>query len=275
MEPRQIEALALVVAIICYAAAAVATAVGGMLRANRTLVPLLTAIGLAANLTALGIRGWVAGRLPFASQYEFAMVFASAMVAILFPLAGRGTGSADGSRQPAGELRELKVFVLPIATALLIWAALTPQEIRPLMPALRSGWLTFHVGLAAVSYASFAVAGGAGAMYLLRQHADQQLLARLDQLQYRLIAWGYVGLTLTILTGSVWAYQAWGRYWGWDPKETWSLVTWIVYSIYLHLRLRRGWSRRSCAILSIAALASVIFTFIGVNMLLPGLHSYR
>jgi ABC-type transport system involved in cytochrome c biogenesis permease subunit len=275
MELRQAETLALVVAIVCYAAAAAATALHGVQRACGRVVPLITALGLAANLIAVSIRGWVAGRLPFASQYEFAMVFAAAMVAILYPLAGRSAGSADDSGEPAGELRELKVFVLPIATALLIWAALTPQEIRPLMPALRSGWLTFHVGLAAVSYASFAVAGGAGAMYLVRQHAGEQLLARLDQLQYRLIAWGYVGLTLTILTGSVWAYQAWGRYWGWDPKETWSLVTWIVYSVYLHLRLRRGWSRRSCAILSVAALASVIFTFIGVNLLLPGLHSYR
>ena len=104
------------------------------------------------------------------------------------------------------------------------------------------------------------------------QHIPQP--ERLDVISYRSVCLGMLFLTLTILTGAIWAEQAWGSYWSWDPKETWSLVTWIIYAIYLHLRLRRGWKGKTAAWFAVIGFACVIFTYIGVNTFLPGIHSY-
>jgi cytochrome c-type biogenesis protein CcsB len=242
----------------------------------------LRAAGMACNLGALAWRAARAGRLPLASQYEFALCLGLAIAVIV------------STRAISGRVKHLGAYALPAAALMMALALLSPRELKPLMPALRSPWLTVHVGLAIASYAAFAVAAGAGALYLRGEGRTPRPAGGggasprpaggggaspeatgLDALQYRLVAVGYLGLTMTILSGAVWGHQAWGRYWGWDPKETWSLITWIVYSIYLHLRLRRGWSRRRGAWLAVAAFVCVLFTFVGVNVLLPGLHSYR
>jgi len=150
------------------------------------------------------------------------------------------------------------------------------------VPALKSNWLIVHVITCFVGYASFAVAFGVSTMYLVTQRAPGgggDLLARfpaaevLDELNYQLILFGFVFLTAGIITGAVWANSAWGRYWGWDPKETWSLITWFIYATLLHARMMRGWSGRRVAFLSIGGFMAVLFTYFGVN-LLPGLHSY-
>lgn len=99
-------------------------------------------------------------------------------------------------------------------------------------------------------------------------------LERLDLISYRAIALGFLFLTLVMVTGAIWAEQAWGRYWAWDPKETWSFITWIIYAIYLHLRLTKGWSGKRAAIFSVIGFICVLFTYIGVNTLLPSIHSY-
>jgi cytochrome c-type biogenesis protein CcsB len=147
------------------------------------------------------------------------------------------------------------------------------------MPALRSPWFGVHIGAASISYASFVLAGCAGLKYLLSlkkgETEDSPHLKQIDFFSYRLIALGILMLTIVILSGMVWAEQAWSSFWSWDPKELWSLITWIVYSIYLHQRLRKKWQGKRMAIFAIIAVGVILFTFIGVNTLLPGLHSYR
>jgi cytochrome c-type biogenesis protein CcsB len=137
-----------------------------------------------------------------------------------------------------------------------------------------------------MGYASFAIAGGLGFMYLLKGEKGSDgekpswSLARflpsrdaLDELIYQCAILGFIFLTLGIITGAVWAHYAWGRYWGWDPKETWSLITWLVYAAMLHSRYVRGWRGRRMAVMALVGLACVLFTYLGVNYL-PGLHSY-
>jgi cytochrome c-type biogenesis protein CcsB len=139
------------------------------------------------------------------------------------------------------------------------------------------------VGTAVISYGSFAVAAGLAAMYLIGERQKTGGDGRTvlpnsevcDYLSYRVIAFGYLMLTLVIVTGAIWAKYAWSRYWAWDPKETWSLITWLIYSVYIHLRFNRGWKGKPAAWFAVIGFISVIFTFIGVNNILPSIHSYR
>ena len=159
---------------------------------------------------------------------------------------------------------------------ILSYAALQPREVTELMPALRSAWFGFHIGSAAFSYASFMLAGAAGIRYLLtvRKNPEDERLEQMDYFIYRLIALGLLLLTITILSGAIWAEEAWSSFWTWDPKEVWALITWILYAIYLHLRLGRRKTGTFMAWYAVIAVPVVLFTFIGVNTLLPGLHSY-
>jgi len=237
---------------------------------------LLAAAGFMLHTAALILRTLEGGRAPFSNQFEFASVFAWGIVLAYLVL----------ERQLRFRYRSLGIFVLPVALIVLAYATFLPREIRPLIPALQSGWLKVHVGSAILAYGAFALAFGLALVYLIREHAEYQqrwatLLARiptlplLDQLSRRVVAFGFFMQSLVIITGAIWAEQAWGRFWGWDPKETWSLATWLVYAVYLHTRFARGWQGRRAAWLAIIGFACVLFTYIGVNILLPGLHSYR
>ena len=211
-------------------------------------------------------RGFAAGRLPLANQFEFASAFAWAVTLMGF-LLYRKLGQEG-----------VLTIAMPAAFLILSYAAFQPREIKELMPALRSVWFGLHIGSAAFSYAAFAIAGGLGVGYLmkLRKVADQQDpgLKQMDYLAYRMICLGFLLLTVVIFSGAIWAEQAWSSWWSWDPKETWALITWIFYAIYLHQRLRLKWQGKRMAVLAIVALVLVLFTFAGVNLLLPGLHSY-
>ena len=230
----------------------------------------LQIVSLALHTGALVLRGLAAGRLPMTNQYEFATCFAWALcfVSLVF---------IRKYRFPV-----LSVFAMPIIFLIMGYAAMQSRDIKPLMPALQSGWLAFHVSTAIISYGAFGVSAALGAIFLLRgrirenSFLDQHIPgeAKLDLIAYRSVCLGLLFLTLTILTGAIWAERAWGSYWSWDPKETWSLVTWIIYAVYLHLRLRRGWKGRAAAIFAVVGFVCVIFTYIGVNTLLPGIHSY-
>jgi cytochrome c-type biogenesis protein CcsB len=180
----------------------------------------------------------------------------------------------------------ITTFVYGLAAFLsMAYASLSPNisdAIQPLLPALKSNWLIAHVVACFIGYAAFAIAFGMSIMYLLKiKDTEDQgtLLARLpdftvlDELTHQMIMFGFLFLSIGIITGAVWANSAWGRYWGWDPKETWSLITWFVYATLLHARMMRGWHGRRIAILSIIGFAAVMFTYFGVNYL-PGLHSY-
>jgi cytochrome c-type biogenesis protein CcsB len=176
-------------------------------------------------------------------------------------------------------------FAMALACLALAYASFgaSGKQIEPLIPVLKSNWLIVHVFTAFIGYAAFAVAFGVSIIYLIRskkpQPEDRGLLARLpdqpvlDELTHQLIMFGFLFLTVGIITGAVWANSAWGRYWGWDPKEVWSLITWLIYAAILHLRMMAGWRGQRMAVFSIIGFAAVLFTYFGVN-LLPGLHSY-
>ena len=166
-----------------------------------------------------------------------------------------------------------------------IWTAMMQsREIPHLMPALQSYWMAIHVPVMFTSYSAFAVAFAIGLVYLIQERQlkskrpsdlSQTLpaLEPLDTMIYRLIGWGFPVLTLGVILGARWAYDAWGRYWGWDAKETWALITWFTYAIYLHMRLVVNWRGKKTVLLSIFGFAIVLFTYIGVNYL-SELHGF-
>jgi cytochrome c-type biogenesis protein CcsB len=178
-------------------------------------------------------------------------------------------------------------FTIPIAFILTIAAALLPNKgIGEIPPALKSYWLFIHVPLSFMGDALFALAFGSGIMYLIQEKQLKRKkpgafyyrlpsLEVLDSLNYRALTIGFPLLTLGIITGSIWAQYAWGAYWQWDPKETWSLITWLIYAAVLHARFTVGWRGRKAAWFSIIGFTAVLFTFLGVNLLLSGLHSYN
>ena len=157
------------------------------------------------------------------------------------------------------------------------YASLSPsvqKTIQPLVPALQSNWLHIHVITCFLAYAAFAISFIAALLYLVKGRGEAAPRENLDEINYRSIIVGFPMLSAGILTGAVWAHYAWGSYWSWDPKETWSLITWIVYALYLHARVVKGWKGKRIAMVSIVGFLSVIFTYFGVNFILSGLHSY-
>jgi cytochrome c-type biogenesis protein CcsB len=178
-------------------------------------------------------------------------------------------------------------FVTPLAAVFLVCSAtmLTEQPV-PIPPALRSFWLPVHSTLSFIGEAILGLAFCVGVMYLIQENQIKKKkwggflhrlpsLKTLDDLNYLCISFGFPFLTLGIITGSIWAEYAWGSYWSWDPKETWSLITWFIYAALLHGRLNIGWRGRRAALFSIIGFGVVLFTFLGVNILIPGLHSYE
>jgi cytochrome c-type biogenesis protein CcsB len=167
---------------------------------------------------------------------------------------------------------------LPVVFLAMAYTFLLDHNIRPLIPALQSNWLVAHVITCFLGYAGFAVSFVAALLLLLSEgygrvgkRLPQQAI--LDEIVYRSVLIGFPLLTVGIITGAAWADYAWGTYWSWDPKETWSLITWLVYSAFLHARLARGWTGKRMALLSLLGFGAVLFTYFGVNYL-PGLHSY-
>jgi len=186
--------------------------------------------------------------------------------------------------------RSVGAFVVPFAFLGMAWAQLQLNDaIEPLVPALQSNWLTYHVITCFLGYAAFAVACGVSIMYLIKVGKEEKnasgspvggILALfpsariLDDINYKSIMIGFPLLSLGIITGAAWANYAWGTYWSWDPKETWSLIVWFIYAAFLHARFTRGWVGKRAAWLSIFGFAATIFCYLGVNLVLSGLHSY-
>ncbi len=237
--------------------------------------------GFAAQTIALALR-WIdsyrlgIGHAPLSNFYESLVFFAWAMV-LLYLLTEWRTRS-----------RSAGIFVTPPALLCMAYASFSPtvsSRIQPLIPALQSNWLISHVVSCFLGYAAFTIAFALAIMSLLKQReeAKEELEKRflrllpdresIDELLYHNVVFGFILLTLGIVTGSVWAHHAWGSYWSWDPKETWSLVTWLIYAALLHTRLVRGWRGGKIAALCILGFAAVLFTYFGVNYL-EGLHSY-
>ena len=212
-------------------------------------------------------RGIVAKRLPLSNQFEFANAFAWGVALMLIVM--RGKLKADW----------LSAVAMPATLLVMTYAALQPMEIKDLMPALRSAWFGVHIGSAVLSYAAFVIAGSIALRYLLtvkKGNADSKALRQMDYLSYRMVAFGFLFLTVVLLSGAIWAEQAWSSFWTWDPKEVWALITWIIYAVYLHLHLRsRGKDNRTfLAWYLVIAVPVVFFTFAGVNTFMHGLHTY-
>jgi cytochrome c-type biogenesis protein CcsB len=171
-------------------------------------------------------------------------------------------------------------FLSPIVSVTLVFAfggvSILDKTAQPLMPALKSNWLVIHVVSYFIGYGAATISFILALSYLItvRRKPDERVLNLLDRLSWRFITLAFPFLTIGLTTGSVWANVAWGSWWQWDPKETWSLITWLVYAVYLHLRLFKGIKGRTCAYLNILGFFCILFTFLGVNYLLSGLHSY-
>ena len=206
------------------------------------------------------------GHAPLSNLYESLVFFAWTIVVVL--LVVRTAFHADF----------VIVAGLPIAFIIMASTFLIDSSIRPLIPALQSNWLVAHVVTCFLGYAGFTASFIAAVMFLLAltsPHVAQHLPPSklLDEIVYRSVVIGFSLLSVGIITGAAWADHAWGSYWSWDPKETWSLITWMVYAAFLHARLARGWSGHRTAVLSVVGFLCVLFTYFGVNYL-PGLHSY-
>jgi cytochrome c-type biogenesis protein CcsB len=233
--------------------------------------------GVIGNFAGILLR-WVEsyrlgfGHAPMSNLYE-SLVFFSFTIGVLYLFVQHKYGQ-----------RTIGAFIMPLAFLAMAYASLSPNlsdRIQPLVPALKSNWLIAHVMTCFIGYAAFAASFGISIMYILKNKGSRPspLMDRLpasrvlDEVTHQLVMFGFLFLSAGIITGAVWANSAWGRYWGWDPKETWSLITWFVYATLLHARLMRGWEGRKIAYLSIVGFMAVLFTYFGVN-LLPGLHSY-
>ncbi|MBI2954272.1 MAG: c-type cytochrome biogenesis protein CcsB [Chloroflexi bacterium] len=216
---------------------------------------------------ALVLRTIVSGRGPFANMYEYTVSFSwGIMLSYLF-----------FERQIKS--RSLGLLVVPIAAVLLLYAVSLPGEVEPLVPALQNNLLlTVHVSVAIFAYGMFAVAFGSSLMYLFQKDGNKVSWLPsadvLDDVSYKSVIIGVPLFALVIILGAVWGNVAWGRYWGWDPKETASLVTWLIYLGYLHARSVSGWKGTPAAVLIVIGFVATLFTFFGVNLFLSGLHSY-
>jgi ABC-type transport system involved in cytochrome c biogenesis permease subunit len=220
----------------------------------------------AAALTAfLVFRTIATGHGPFANMYEFSVAFAWGIVGAYMWFERRY------------HQRILALVAIPVALALMLYATTLPSTIEPLVPALQNNLLlTIHVAVAIVAYGSFTVAFASAILYLIQPEGGRWGLPKpevLDEIGYRSVVIGFPFLMLTIILGAVWADVAWGTYWSWDPKETASLVTWLIYGAYLHARVVRGWRGQRAAWLLILGFAATLFTYFG-NLFFGGLHSY-
>ena len=236
---------------------------------------IVTIAGLLGHTAAIIMR-WVEsyklniGHAPFSNMYE-SLIFFSWAICLFYIIIEKKYGH-----------RILGLFATFFAFLAMAYASLIDNSIQPLVPALQSNWLIAHVISCFIGYAAFAISAGVSLMYLLKNTDNDNKnsfvaifprIEILNELNYQLIMFGFLFLTVGIITGSVWANSAWGRYWGWDPKETWSLITWFIYALLLHARMMRGWDGKRIAFLSILGFLAVLFTYFGVNYL-PGLHSY-
>ena len=214
------------------------------------------------------------GHAPLSNLYE-SLIFFSWTITLLYLLIEWKTKN-----------RTLGAFATPLSFLTMAYASYSPNissRIQPLIPALKSNWLITHVITCFFGYAAFGISFCLSIMFLLKQ-LDQKPGKKtfintlpgsdiLDELNYQMVVIGFFMLTLGIITGAVWAHSAWGTYWSWDPKETWSLITWFIYASVLHCRMVAGWHGKSIAILCFVGFVCVLFTYFGVNYL-PGLHSY-
>ncbi|MGQ0467720.1 MAG: c-type cytochrome biogenesis protein CcsB [Sporichthyaceae bacterium] len=238
-------------------------------------------IGLALTWLAFGLhfgsvvtRGLAVDRVPWGNMYEFSSTAALAGVGVFLGLTRRH------------DVRWLGVFVVgPALITLGVAVLVLYAEATQLQPALQSYWLVIHVIAAAASGGIFTVGAAISALYLFAEKSERtgrtnRLVARipsalkLDRLAYQVHAFVFPLWTFAVIAGAIWAESAWGRYWGWDPKETWAFITWVVYAAYLHARATAGWKGRRAAAIALLGFGTFLFNYFVINLLVTGLHSY-
>lgn len=239
----------------------------------------LMVLAFAIHLAAVLMRAFAAGRVPWGNMYEFTSTSALIISGIYLALLVKR------------DLRFVGVLISGLVTLLLTMATIAyPTPVSPLQPALQSYWLIIHVSIAVAASAIFAVTFAMSVLQLIQDRRERRLLEggesgwafmrsvpsakTLENFAYRLNSVGFVFWTFTLAAGAIWARDAWGRYWGWDPKEVWTFVIWVVYAAYLHARATRGWTGARSAWLSIAGFLCIMFNYFIVNTLFEGLHSY-
>jgi len=233
----------------------------------------LAVTGFVFHTANIAVRYLEGGHIPVTNMHE-ATSFLSWSVLVLFFF-----------HEFRYKLNLLSSFIMPIVFLLMFSSSIFPREIKALSPVLQSYWFGIHVILAFLGDAAFAMACGIGVMYLVQErNVKSRRLSRLfqklpslqtlDEINYHLITLGFPLLTLSMISGVIWANSAWGSYWRWDPKEVWSLITWLIYALVLHLRLTAGWRGKKAALLSIAGFIVVIFAFFGVTLILKGSHVF-
>jgi len=270
----QVEIALMWIVVMAYAASTVAFVVGVVFARSKvlTLGVVLAGAGLALHTAAFTVRWVRVGHAPYLGFYEVVSAYAYATVAAVVVVS---------VLRP--RLRPIGAILMPLALLALGAAMLADKTEELAGGTLASWWLTVHVLFAKLSYSSFIVAFALAVVFLVRSHPGsgrvRQVLDRLpsqdalDDLSYRCAAVGLIFLSIMIVAGAIWANEAWGRYWAWDPIETWSLVTWLVYSLYLHMRLTMGWTGRRSAWLLVAALPFVPFSFVAVPVVYDSIHA--
>ena len=242
----------------------------------------LTALGWFVHLSSIVARGFAAHRVPWGNMYEFSSCVAFVAVTAFLVLVARGYVE-----------RALGAFVMfPVVLYLGLAATELYTAAGPLVPALNSYWIKIHVAAAITASGAFLLSGVVALLYLLRARYDElaaagrrarfpvalgaQLPASsvLDRVSYVVIPFAFQEWTFAIIAGAIWAEAAWGRYWGWDPKETWSFITWVLYAGYLHARATAGWKGRKAAWVAVAAAVALVIDYYVVNIFVVGLHSY-
>jgi cytochrome c-type biogenesis protein CcsB len=260
------------------AAGQVATSTSHRVRRLGAIAVSLTVLAFLLNIGAVAARGFAAQRAPWGNMYEFALV------------AGVTAGAAflvSAARQPVRELGVWIVAVIGLTLGLAVTVLYTPAD--SLTPVLNSYWLVIHVAAAIVSGGVFTVGVVAAVLLLLRSRADRRAVAgrprrgyaatlpsaeTLNRVSHTAHMFAFPIWTFAVIAGAIWAENAWGRYWGWDPKETWAFITWVLYAAYLHAQATPAWRGSKASWFAIAGYTAFVFNFFGVNMWIPGLHSY-
>ncbi len=241
---------------------------------------IITVIGAVLHLTSIAIRGAAVDSVPWSNMYEFASAAGFVAVAAFLAVLTRAPG-----------LRYLGLFVMfPVAVLMFLAGTVLYSQASPLVPALQSYWLAIHVTAAASSEGVLMTSSVLTILYLIRRRFDARTAAglpfrlahfssrlpaasTLDRNAYRLAAFAFPIYTFGVIAGAIWAEAAWGRYWGWDPKETWAFIAWVVYAAYLHARATGGF-RKYAPWINLLGFGAMTFNFFVVNIVISGLHSY-
>jgi ABC-type transport system involved in cytochrome c biogenesis permease subunit len=219
--------------------------------------------GWLLHLLLMGLRWHQAGHIPLITAFEFVSFFAMLVIGVflLFSLKEKN--------------RLLGVFLLPVGLLLMFYAALLSRSIQPEFVIFDSLLLKFHVLTTLLGYAAWSITFAASVCFLYLERKTNANPYMFDRMAYRAAFFAFCFLTLGILTGALWGDRVFGKLWFWDPKETWSFITWLIFLAYLHARYTLDWRGRRAAVLAIVGFAAVIFTYVGVDFLLPQIHGTK